>query len=237
MWCRHSTISDCYVSFGLLTDDRSRYQKGLDLHRVALQSYLRWGRSSAQDGRIIGEATETLRDIYHTEFGLGGLIQVAEAAWHQNEDLYSIGDHALAAALELHARIINANNHTAQLPPGFKFYNSMPKPPSGAAWQFDIRTQLWHAKDLTSGAVVKTQEDGVKYIVGSKWLPTAWEIAYNHFVGRLGMESPETARLLRRNWPEHHEFHWGLGTLTHADSATLLWQLGVSDSTVCSLYG
>jgi hypothetical protein len=34
------------------------------------------------------------------------------------------------------------------------------------------------------------------------FLPTGWEMGYNHFVGRLGMKMPETAALLARSWPE-----------------------------------
>lgn len=227
-------MADCFVAFGLLTDDRVRYQKGIELFKVTLTDYLRWGKGAYKEGRIIGEASETLRDIYHTEFGFGGLIQVAEAAWQQNEDLYGTGDYALPAALELHARIINAFNRTAQLPQGFKFFADMPAPPAGTVWQFDIREQLWHARNRTTGAIVQTQNDGVKYIVGVTWMSTGWEVAYNHYAGRLGMELPETAKLLRKYWPESHEFHWGLGTLTHADSAQSLWQLGVTRPTVCS---
>jgi hypothetical protein len=33
--------------------------------------------------RIKGECTETLRDLPHAQFGLGGLLQVAELAWQQ----------------------------------------------------------------------------------------------------------------------------------------------------------
>lgn len=49
------------------------------------QDYFKWGRGAWAPGRIIGESTETLRDIYHFEFGLGSLVQVAETAWAQNE--------------------------------------------------------------------------------------------------------------------------------------------------------
>jgi hypothetical protein len=73
--------------------------------------------------------------IYHTEFGLGGLLQIAELAWQQNEDLYSASNFALVAAMELHARIINAwdaGKSEDLLPPGFRFFEtSMPKPPPG----------------------------------------------------------------------------------------------------------
>jgi hypothetical protein len=40
--------------------------------------------------------------------GLGSLLQTAEMAWQQDDDLYSSSGHVLAAALEVHARIVNA---------------------------------------------------------------------------------------------------------------------------------
>lgn len=63
--------------------------------------------------------------------------------------------------------------------------------------------------------------------------PKGWEIGYNHFVGRLGMKLPETARLLARSWPDTYSFSWGLGTLTHADSASQLWRSGLKASALC----
>jgi hypothetical protein len=40
---------------------------------------------------------------------------------------------------------------------------------------FDIGAQLWRARK-SDGTVVSTLQDGFKYIVGVKWLPTGWEI-------------------------------------------------------------
>jgi hypothetical protein len=78
------------------------------------------------------------QDIYHSEFGLGGLLQTAEMAWQQNIDLYATANWALVAAMELHARIINAwdrGRNEALLPPGFKFFDkSMPPAPWGTQW-------------------------------------------------------------------------------------------------------
>jgi hypothetical protein len=42
----------------------------------------------------------------------------------------------------------------------------------------------------------------VCYAVFAGFLPTGWEMGYNHYVGRLGMKMPETAALLARSWPE-----------------------------------
>lgn len=54
-----------------------------------------------------GECTETKRDLFHSQFGLGGLIQFAELAWHQGQDLYNYGGGALCNAMEFHANITN----------------------------------------------------------------------------------------------------------------------------------
>lgn len=67
------------------------------------------------------------------QFGLGGLLQAAEMAWQQNTDIYKAGGYALASAMELHARIINAwdaNKTESLLPAGYKFFEtSMPLAP------------------------------------------------------------------------------------------------------------
>ena len=54
-----------------------------------------------------GECTETNRDLFHSQFGLGGLIQLAEIAWHQGVDLYGYDFNKLSKAMEFHAYITN----------------------------------------------------------------------------------------------------------------------------------
>jgi hypothetical protein len=71
-----ASMADAMMAFGVLADDRARYEKGLALFRHTVDGYFKWGRGRFAAGRMIGEATETLRDIYHTLFGLGSLIQV-----------------------------------------------------------------------------------------------------------------------------------------------------------------
>jgi hypothetical protein len=209
----HATVADAYMAIGVLADDRPRYNKGLALYRKTVQEYFKWGRDDYAPNRILGEATETLRDIYHTLFGLGSLMQAAETAWSQNEDVYGEAAHVMAAAMELHARIINAKeaDDEVALPPGFKFFTSMPEPPEGCAWRWDIETQLWSSHNATAGAgkeVCSVLEDGVKYAVGAKYLPNGFELGYNHYVGRLGMRLPETAALLANNRLDWYEFCW-----------------------------
>lgn len=171
--------------------------------------------------------------LLHLQFGLGGLLQVAEMAWQQDMDLYSVYDYALVAALELHAKIILADDDESQLPPGFKLLKSMPKPPRGCTWAFDMQRQLFYAKNSTSGAWVADLNDGVKYLQGITFLPTGWELGYNHFVGRLGLKMPQTAALIRRHYVDWYEMHWGVGTLSHANTAGSLWRAGLRPFTVC----
>ena len=114
--------------------------------------------------------------------------------------------------MELHARIINARDSgdASMLPQGFKFFEDMPKAPSGCAWAWDIRTQKWTSWTTGAGGKKFCSElkDGFKYLLGVKYLPNGFEIGYNHYAGRLGMDMPETAALLKRYPVDWHEFCW-----------------------------
>lgn len=48
-----------------------------------------------------------------------------------------------------------------------------------------------------------------------------WEIGFHHFVRRLGLELPESAKTLEQFRPEKYIFHWGLGTLTHYEAPAI----------------
>jgi len=65
------------MAVALLTDDQPRFIKAAQLYNETVASYLKWGKGEwAAGGRTPGECSETLRDIFHSEFGLGGLLQV-----------------------------------------------------------------------------------------------------------------------------------------------------------------
>jgi hypothetical protein len=61
----HTTIADAMITFGVLADDRDRYNKGLDLFKNATRDYLKWGRGtmSTVDGvqRVPGEVGGSTR--------------------------------------------------------------------------------------------------------------------------------------------------------------------------------
>lgn len=55
------------MAVAVLNDDATLYARAKALHQATAANYLRWGFSPATSAtRTIGEATETLRDIYHT---------------------------------------------------------------------------------------------------------------------------------------------------------------------------
>ncbi|WIA22272.1 hypothetical protein OEZ85_004592 [Tetradesmus obliquus] len=207
----HSTLAEAYMALGVLGNNRTMYNSGVSTFTATVADHLKWGKGSfaTQYGnvsRLPGECSETMRDMYHSQFGLGGLLQAAEIAWQQDEDLYSASSYALAAAMELHARVTNAfaaNKSTAMLPPTFKYFDTqMPKPPANCSWQFNMGRQLWQAVWTANGSLNYELMDGNKYMLGIGFLPTGWEMGYNHYVGRLGMQLPETAAMLARSWPE-----------------------------------
>jgi len=245
----HSTIAEAYIAFSFLTETSGHYyEKGKDLFMRTVTDYFRWGKGNWTKGppettRVLGECSETLRDIDHSQMGLGGLVQVAEMCWQQDEDLYSYSDCALAAALEFHARIINSvtagptgGPDESYLPSGFKYIAKAPKLPNGIVYKLDMKTQrlCGHDNNIKDSPRVGPElKDGVKYVRDIDYRPSGWEIGYNHYVGRLGMSMPETQKLLQRTWPDWYTFHWGQGTLTHGDTAQYLWRNGVNTSTIC----
>lgn len=54
---------------GILSDDRARYDKGVRLYHATVADYLKWGKGSYAAGRILGETSETMRDMYHAQVG------------------------------------------------------------------------------------------------------------------------------------------------------------------------
>lgn len=61
------------MSVGVLTNDNVRYRKAVRLYHATVRDYTKWGRAKGfrNAGRVLGETSETLRDIYHTQVGAG----------------------------------------------------------------------------------------------------------------------------------------------------------------------
>jgi hypothetical protein len=63
--------------------DADKAQAAGFFQRLLDGGLLRLGKPAVVVERRKGETVETLRDFFHAQFGLGGLLQVAELAWQQ----------------------------------------------------------------------------------------------------------------------------------------------------------
>eukprot|EP00878_Enallax_costatus_P022573 GHUV01023959.1.p1 GENE.GHUV01023959.1~~GHUV01023959.1.p1 ORF type:complete len:499 (+),score=71.25 GHUV01023959.1:332-1828(+) len=68
----HTTLGETYMAVDVLSDNINTYNKGVSIFNTVISKYLRWGKDPYAAGRVLGECSETLRDMYHTQFGLGG---------------------------------------------------------------------------------------------------------------------------------------------------------------------
>jgi hypothetical protein len=62
-----------------------------------------------------GRCSETTRDLIHTQFQLGSMVQIAEMCWNQSVDLYRFNNNIICKCLEFHANILNGS-----IPEGIK---------------------------------------------------------------------------------------------------------------------
>jgi hypothetical protein len=53
----------------------------------------------------------------------------------------------------------------------------MPQPPANTVWKFDVKTQVWSAISKSTGQAVQQLHDGIKYVLGTGYLPTGWEVS------------------------------------------------------------
>eukprot|EP00878_Enallax_costatus_P043516 GHUV01051527.1.p1 GENE.GHUV01051527.1~~GHUV01051527.1.p1 ORF type:complete len:634 (+),score=132.79 GHUV01051527.1:302-2203(+) len=201
----HSSIVEAEMAMAILTDDKTRFDNAVGLFHKTVEDYVwKWGRQKGYNevnGRCMGECTETYRDGCHPQFGLGGLIQAAEMAWQQDQDLYCSNEYALATAMEFKARVIRAGlaKDMSMLPPGFELQDLTKQPWKSfddklGKWDYDTAEQKWKY----------TLDTDKKYLRDISFLPCGWEIGYNHYAGRLGLPMTETAELLKLRWPEWH---------------------------------
>eukprot|EP00878_Enallax_costatus_P024210 GHUV01025815.1.p1 GENE.GHUV01025815.1~~GHUV01025815.1.p1 ORF type:complete len:268 (+),score=78.55 GHUV01025815.1:397-1200(+) len=92
-----ATVAEALAQLSILTGDRSLWDQAMSWWHKVMDVYI----------TPCGECQETKRDMFHSQFGLGGLIQLAEMAWQQGVDLYSYRNNQLFTAMEFHAYITN----------------------------------------------------------------------------------------------------------------------------------
>jgi hypothetical protein len=117
------------MSIAVFTDDHALFDKAIARYRRLLPAYL-YGVEDGPTPRTIdpaffdsrekidkhwygqtvmfdGLCQETGRDLTHTQWGIGGLIDCAEIAWNQGVDLYSADNNRLLRGMEFHAKCLN----------------------------------------------------------------------------------------------------------------------------------
>jgi hypothetical protein len=160
------TIQEALLQIALFRNDTVEFQRVINEFKTSLPCCV----SSPE-----GMCTETKRDLIHTQFQIGSMIQIAEMAWHQGFDIYQTANNCIQKCMEYHANILNGN-----LPSNFK--------------KEDIQ-QVW-------------------------FMPSAWEVGYNHFSNRLKISMPQTDKLLKtkNNRPEKNSFNWGPSWMFYSSS-------------------
>jgi hypothetical protein len=87
------------------------------------------------------------------------------------------------------------------------------------AWNQGVDAYAWLDNRLAAGMeylgkVIDTEQPGFNK---SYSLPVGWEIAYNHYHYRMGMDMPWTKNMVKRVRPEGLIRHTSLGTLTKGE--------------------
>ncbi len=125
---------------------------------------------------VTGQCQESGRDQAHVQFGLACVASICEIAYNQGNDLYSASDNALLKGYEYTAKYLCG-------------YDDLPF----KTWQDATVAKKYCKWDVISD------------VQREKYRPM-WSIAYNHYVGRLGMEMPYTLEYLnQQDWDGRYD--------------------------------
>lgn len=136
-----------------------------------------------------GQNQESSRDQTHAMFGVSLTSQIAEMAWNQGDDLYSIRDNRILTGLEYHLRynLSYENSYPDQTEPweptveSGEFYENM----SRTARNKSLKISPTHDSDLT------------RILRGVNITRPYWEMPLNHYKNRTNMD-PEAYKWLQR---------------------------------------
>lgn len=92
----HTSINEARLQFALLCDDIPEVNGCLQRYITIFNSYV----------NDVGTTGETYRDSDHCCFGLAGLVQTCELAFHQGVNLYQLRNNLLHKCMEIHAGML-----------------------------------------------------------------------------------------------------------------------------------
>lgn len=93
----HATMAAARLQIAVYRNDRVDFEAMIQYYKTIVV------RIIATNGVV----NELSRDLMHTQFSIGSLIQIAETAWNQGIDVYSFANHRLKAGVELTAAVLN----------------------------------------------------------------------------------------------------------------------------------
>lgn len=94
------TIQEALLQYYFYSDDVVNANKIINDYRGSLAKCIT---------HECGMCSETKRDLIHSQFQLGSIVQVAEMCWNQGIDLYNVNNNIIHKCLEYHANILNGN--------------------------------------------------------------------------------------------------------------------------------
>jgi hypothetical protein len=186
-----STV-DALIQIAVFLDDKASFEKALLLWRRRVPAYIYLksdgpdpvkipGMSATWYGPqawVDGFAQETCRDLTHTQWAFGAMINAAETALIQGVDLYAEESTRILAGLELHAGFLTG----AQPPPGI----------CGSVRSMSAQPMWEIAYNHYANRVGKTLPNMNKLIMRPGFRPTdfdhhlAWETLTHAEIGDVG---------------------------------------------------
>lgn len=220
------TWTESLINIGVYTNDRTIYDKGISWYRQKAKELvyittdgtqptvplnintgkLTYGTPSQRwyspTKWVNGQVFETCRDMGHTFMGLGPFSNIAETARIQGLDLYNEQKDRYLASFELNTVFVNEMIDYKQQTGYTERQISGDDPlPNGTTSTWMPSSPDWPCSNYKWG--------GISANIGQ-------EIAYNHFVNRMGIQMPNTKKLLDRNRVTNDKGnHLFWETLTH----------------------
>lgn len=164
----------CRLAIAVYTQNQHHFEKSVALLQDQIGSYC----------YPSGQSIETARDLLHVQMGLSGMVAAAEIAWNQGLDLYGYLDNRLLQCVEWHIpHIMDLTD--AQWPDSFDspFYapqKLLVDNPHVTIWGREVE--------------VRAGRFDAPRAVGRVW--HFYEMVYNHYHNRQGLEAPQTWRIL-----------------------------------------
>lgn len=165
-----------------------------------------------------GQCQEACRDQGHVMAGLGQLVDLAEMAWHQGDDLYADFDHRILLGAEWALRYnLSAIEGTPWEPEGYVDHENGCTFDNGMFFRADSRSQRWHAlkpydgdRESALGNVRYLNQLLAHYHTRTELLPERYEWV-QRAVDHMGEQNGGV-----ENWgASGHHYEWkGWGTLT-----------------------